>query len=104
MIIYNVTSKVLAPIAEEWLLWMVREHAPAIVATGCFTSFRVLRLLEQDDSEGPTFTVQYSAADAAGYARYLQEFAPQFRQEGFDRWGNQFIAFRSVMEVIHGAV
>ncbi|GAA4342660.1 DUF4286 family protein [Flaviaesturariibacter amylovorans] len=104
MLIYNVTSKVQADIAEAWLQWIVREHGPAIVATGCFTGFRVLRLLEQDDAEGPTFTIQYSADGTAGYERYLREFAPRFRQEGFDKWGNRFIAFRSVMEVIHAGV
>ncbi|RYD95425.1 MAG: DUF4286 family protein [Sphingobacteriales bacterium] len=101
MLVYNVTIKVAAPIATEWLRWLVHEHAPAIVATGCFTSFRVLRLLEQDDSEGPTYAVQYEAAGSAGYERYTADFAQRFRQESFDRWGNAFIAFRSVMEVIH---
>ncbi|RYZ22707.1 MAG: DUF4286 family protein [Chitinophagaceae bacterium] len=101
MIVYNVTVKVAGAIAGEWLQWLLNEHAPAIVATGCFGSFRVHRLLEQDESEGPTFSIQYYAEDAARYERYVEAFAPRFRQEGHDRWGNGFIAFRSVMEVIH---
>ncbi|RYY86420.1 MAG: DUF4286 family protein [Chitinophagaceae bacterium] len=101
MIIYNVTIKVATDIASEWLEWLRTEHAPAVVATGCFESFRVHRLLEQDDSEGPTYAVQYSAASQEAYARYISNFAPRFRQESFDRWGDRFIAFRSVMEVIH---
>lgn len=101
MIVYNVTVKVLHGIADAWVEWLMKEHAPAIVATGCFESFRAHRLLEQDEEEGPTFSIQYYAADRSGYERYLTEFAPQFRQEGLDRWGNGFIAFRSVMEVIH---
>jgi hypothetical protein len=101
MIIYNVTSKVAAEIAADWLQWLREEHAPAIVATGCFESFRVLRLLEQDDSEGPTFAIQYLAASPEAYERYISDFAPGFRQEGHNRWGARFISFRSVMEVIH---
>jgi len=101
MIIYNVTAKVHSAIAAEWLQWIIREHAPAIVATGCFRSFSVLRLLEVDDSEGPTYAIQYRADDGAGYNRYIQEFSGRFRQEGYERWGDRFVAFRSVMEVIH---
>jgi hypothetical protein len=101
MIIYNVTSKVATEIAEDWLRWITNDHAPAIIATGCFESFRVLRLLDQDDTEGPTFAIQYSAVDLAAYERYLTEFAPQFRKQSIDLWGNGFISFRSVMEVIH---
>ncbi|GAB4093175.1 DUF4286 family protein [Flaviaesturariibacter terrae] len=101
MLVYNVTIKVAAEIADAWLEWLRKEHAPAIVATGCFESFRVHRLLEQDDSEGPTFAVQYTAAGAGNYERYLSDFADRFRKESFDRWGNRFIAFRSLMEVIH---
>jgi hypothetical protein len=101
MIIYNVTSKVATEIAEAWLQWLTEDHAPAIVATGCFESFRVLRLLEQDESEGPTYAVQYVAPAQEGYDRYIRDFAPRFRQEGYERWGARFISFRSVMEVIH---
>jgi hypothetical protein len=101
MIVYNVTSKVVTEIAEAWLQWLTQEHAPAIVATGCFESFRVLRLLEQDESEGPTYAIQYLAASPEAYERYIRDFAPRFRQEGHDRWGARFISFRSVMEVIH---
>ncbi|RYY64114.1 MAG: DUF4286 family protein [Chitinophagaceae bacterium] len=101
MLVYNVTVKVAADIAEAWLRWLKEEHAPAIVATGCFDSFRVLRLLEQDDSEGPTYAIQYHSAGAEGYAQYCTDFATRFRDESFARWGDRFIAFRSVMEVIH---
>ncbi len=101
MIIYNVTVKPAAAIAEPWLQWLRDEHIPAIIATGCFTDARVLRLLEVDDSEGPTYAVQYFAESRAQYNRYIELFAKTQRQAGFDKWGDQFIAFRSVMEVVN---
>ena len=45
MLIYNVTIKVDRIIAREWLQWLQQEHIPAIMATGCFTEYRVVRLL-----------------------------------------------------------
>ena len=57
MIIYNVTIKVDASIADAWLQWLLREHIPDMLHTGCFRSHRVVRLMEVDDSEGPTYAV-----------------------------------------------
>src|SRR4051812_43707164 len=59
MIIYNVTVKVAHPIAAEWLRWMKDEHMPDILATGLFIESRLCRLLEQDETDGITYSAQY---------------------------------------------
>ena len=100
MIIYNVTIKVEQAIAEAWLQWMLNEHIPDVMNTGCFSSHRVVRLLEVDESEGPTYAIQYYADSKADYNRYIELFAPDMRQKSFEKWGNSFIAFRSVMQVV----
>ncbi len=100
MIIYNVTIKVNNSIASNWLKWMQEIHIPEVIATGCFTHAVTLRLLELDDEEGPTYAVQYHAESKANYNNYIEKFASQLRQKGFDKWGNQFMAFRSVMEIV----
>lgn len=101
MFIYNVTIKLEEAIHEQWLQWLKEEHIPDVIATGCFTRATVLRLLETDDSEGPTYAIQYFAESKANYNRYIEKFAPEMRQRSFDKWGNRFIAFRSVMEVVN---
>lgn len=101
MIIYNVTTKVEPVIAKEWLQWMKEEHIPAMKATGCFYDAVVLQLLETNDAEGPTYAVQYKAESKAQFNQYIEEFATGMRQESFDKWANRFIAFRSLMEVVH---
>ena len=100
MIIYNVTIKVEESIAEAWLDWLLNEHIPDVMKTGCFSSHQVVRLLEVDETEGPTYAVQYSADSKADYNRYIQLYATEMRQRSFDKWGNSFIAFRSVMQVV----
>jgi len=101
MFIYNVTTKVDHSIHQAWLLWIQEEHIPDIIGTGCFTKATVLHLLEQDDNEGPTYAVQYVAESKALYNRFIDKFAPAMRQKATDKWGNKFIAFRSIMQVIH---
>jgi hypothetical protein len=100
MIIYNVTVKVDATIAAQWLQWMLEEHAPAIIATDCFTKYHVIKLLEVDEAEGPTYAIQYHANSMEDYQRYLDEFADDFRKQSTNKWGDRFIAFRTLMQVV----
>lgn len=100
MIIYNVTIKVEQSIADPWLQWLLDEHIPDVLKTNCFTDYKVVRLLEVDDSEGPTFAIQYHAESKADYNRYIEQHADQMRKKSFDKWGDRFIAFRSVMQVV----
>ena len=101
MIIYNVTIKVERSIAANWLAWLKEEHIPDIIGTGCFTHASILMLLEVDDTEGPTYAVQYHAESDVLYNLYIEKFSDNMRKKGTDKWGNQFIAFRTVMQVVH---
>lgn len=101
MIIYNVTIKVHESIKDEWLHWLKEEHIPEVIQTGCFTSSSILQLLEVDDTEGPTYAIQYKAESKAIYNHYIEKHAGMMRQKSFDKWGDKFIAFRSVMQVVN---
>ena len=101
MIVYNVTTKVTHAIGQAWLQWINEEHIPAMISTGCFTHAVVMELLEIDDSEGPTYVVQYFADSKSLYNNYIDKHATHMRQQTIAKWGDQFIAFRSVMQVIH---
>ena len=101
MIIYNVTIKVTKAIQKDWLAWLKDEHIPDVLSTKCFSKATILHLLELDESEGSTYAIQYSGQNRVDYKRYLDEFADTLRQRSFDRWGDQFIAFRTIMEVVN---
>ncbi len=99
-IIYNVTIKVEAGIADDWMNWMMHTHIPEVMSTGCFQNYKMVRILELDDQEGPTFAIQYSAQSRADYNRYIENHASRLRMKSFEKWGERFIAFRTVMEVV----
>jgi Domain of unknown function (DUF4286) len=101
MIVYNITIKITNTIHNDWLQWLKDEHVTEVVQTGCFTHATILRLLEVDDTEGPTYAIQYFAESKALYNNYIEKHAAAMRQKSFDKWGNQFIAFRSVMQVVN---
>ena len=100
MIVYNISNKVELAIEADWVQWQPQEHIPAIMASGQFTDYKFYRLLEQEDDGSATYIIQYFAPTEEQYQNYIQNFAPQRRQEAFEKWGNQFIAFRSIMQVV----
>ena len=100
MFIYNVTIKIINIIKTDWLIWLKNEHIPEILATGCFVEATVLMLLEIDDTEGPTYAVQYKVESKASYNQYIERYADALRQKSIDKWSDQFIAFRSFMQIV----
>jgi len=101
MIVYNVTYKVRWSILDKWLAWLHSAHIAAHIHTGLFDSHRVFCLLEQDEEEGPTYIVQYFTTSLERYRQFMIEFAPGLQRESWDKWGDGFIAFRTLMEEIN---
>jgi Domain of unknown function (DUF4286) len=100
MIIYNVTTQVNWNIHEDWLAWMKQEHIPEVLATGLFTHHRLLRLIDVDETEGPTYAVQYFTSAKEKYDHYMASHARELREKVLQKWGEQVFAFRSLMEVV----
>ena len=100
MIIYNVTIKIDNRVADTWVNWMKTEHMADVMSTGLFVDCRLCRLLEQDETEGVTYAAQYFCEDLQQYNIYIDKFAEKMRDKGFKLFGGNFVAFRTVMEII----
>jgi hypothetical protein len=101
MIIYNVTTHIDHSVHEAWLTWMKEIHIPEVMQRGCFTKFQMTRMLEVDETEGATYTIQYYAESKADYNRFIELHAPALRQSIMDKWGDKTLSFRSIMQVVH---
>ncbi len=100
MFIYNVTTMVNTAVADDWLKWMQEIHIPEIMETGNFKEYKILRLLEVDDSDGPTYAVQFFADSKAAYNAYIEKHSKVLRQKTLDVWGAHIAAFRTLMQVV----
>jgi hypothetical protein len=100
MIVYNVTIKIDPQIEMEWLTWLKNEHVTGIMATGLVIDYKIFHLLEAEE-DGITYVVQYFMPSIEHYKKYIDEFSLQFRQNTFDKWGDRFISFRTVMEIVN---
>ena len=101
MIVYNVTIKIDPQIEIEWLKWKREVYIPAVMATHLFNEYRFFRLLEQDEEGGITYVIQYFTSSLEQYEEYIEKFAPELHKKFFEKWGNQFIAFRTVMQIVN---
>ena len=102
MIIYNVTLNVDQEVHEEWLNWMKETHIPDVMATGLFLDNRLCRVLV-DDEGGITYAIQYTCADMPTLERYKKDHAPRLQAETEKQFGGKFVAFRTLLEVLHTA-
>jgi hypothetical protein len=101
MFVYNLSIKIDPAIEKEWEKWERDEHIPEVMRSGLFTDYKFYRLLEQDEREGVTYVLQYFASTAAHYKEYLEKYAPLLQEKALTKWGDKFIAFRTLMQVVN---
>ncbi|QQS30969.1 MAG: DUF4286 family protein [Sphingobacteriales bacterium] len=100
MYLYSVTVKIDLSKHDDWLLWMQTEHIPEVMKTELFQKFRVCKLMEQDESSGVTYTIQYQCKNIADYFTYQREFAPKLQRQHAERYANHFVAFRTLLKIV----
>jgi len=100
MIIYNVTVQIEHSKHKEWLQWLKADQIPAMMETMMFLSHRLCRLLGQDETVGPTYAVQYFCNSIDNYNRYVEEHSAAMKKLQADRFGNHYIAFHTLLEVL----
>lgn len=100
MIIYNVTINIHESVHDQWLNWMQQKHINEILATGKFSSARMVKVLIEEEMGGTTYSVQYITDSKETLEKYYQEDAPRFREEGLKLFGDKMLAFRTELELI----
>jgi hypothetical protein len=99
MIVYNETIIVEETIYTEWLDWMRSTHIPAIMATGLFKYYKILKVIDSPN-EGITSCVQYYTDELAHINKYFTEHLSSLNAVHQQRYENKFVIFNSLMETI----
>lgn len=100
MILYNVTINIDDTVHDQWLHWMQEKHIPEVLATGKFSSARMVKVLVEEEMGGITYATQYTTDSKATLAKYYQEDAPRLREEGQRLFADKMMVFRTELEVI----
>jgi len=100
MILYNVTVKINATLEQDWLQWMKDVHIPDVLDTGLFNDHKICKILFEEEDGGVTYAIQYFCKDVVAFTKYQDEYAPALQKEHTERYKDQYVAFRTLMEII----
>ncbi|HFG0565399.1 TPA: DUF4286 family protein [Flavobacterium psychrophilum] len=100
MIIYNVTINIHESVHDQWFSWMQEKHIADVLATGKFTSARMVKVLIEEEMGGITYSVQFTTDNKETLQKYYEEDAPKMREEGLNLFGDKMLAFRTELELI----
>lgn len=100
MVLYNVTIGIDTDIEQEWLHWMKETHIPNVMATGQFEEFKIFKVLNQDDEQSISYSVQYFAKSIEDVVKYLDHYAPPLVEEHRKKFQNKHVAFRTLLEQV----
>jgi phosphoribosylamine-glycine ligase len=100
MIIYNVTINIHESVHDQWMQWMQEKHINDMLATGKFSSARMVKVLVEEDMGGTTYSIQFIADSKETLQKYYDEDAPRLREESARLFGDKMLAFRTELELI----
>lgn len=100
MIIYNVTINIHESVHDQWMGWMQEKHINDVLATGKFSSARMVKVLIKEEMGGVTYSIQYITENKVTLQRYYDEDAPRLREEALALFGDKMLAFRTELELI----
>lgn len=100
MIIYNVTINIHESVHDQWMNWMQNKHIADVLATGKFTSARMVKVLVEEEMGGVTYSIQYTTDCKETLQRYYDEDADRLREEGLRLFGDKMLAFRTELELV----
>lgn len=101
MIIYSVTVSLELDIEEEWLEWMQQKHLTDVMNTGYFQSYRFHKIMEPVvDPERVSYNTLYAIESREKLDLYQREAGPQLQHEQQERFGDQALAIRVILNQI----
>jgi hypothetical protein len=80
--------------------WMKNEHIPEVMSTGLFEESKFFRLLQEVEEGGVNYSTQYFAKRMEKIHEYQKRFAPVLQEKLRIKFGNHFVAFRSLLESV----
>lgn len=98
--VYNVTVKIDLSVHDDWLAWMKSKHIPDVMNTGFFTSYKLMRILAMDETDGISYAIQYTCNSMEDYNAYQHTNASELQKEHTARYKDKFVAFRTLMRVV----
>jgi len=101
MILYSITMNIEKAVHDSWMTWIKTYHLPTIMQTGLITENKMLKILnEEEGNTGITYSFQYYLKNLGDLEKYKTNFEPAIESELFKKYSNQFVQFKTILEVV----
>jgi hypothetical protein len=98
MILYNITFKVEPESVADFKFFLAESHFPVLDDRKEILRYEFFRLLNQDDSDGLTFTLQHFLPDLGTYNHFIAFIDSKFKQQLWKEFGEKVLYFCTVLE------
>lgn len=99
MIIFNDTVIVEAAVHEKWLKWIQEVHIPAVMATGYFSAYHILNVIDSPN-EGVTYCLQYHTESLEKFNHFYNQHLHRLQAIHNKEFENQFVIFNTLMKTV----
>ncbi len=101
MIVYNITFQIENDTAPLWLSFMKDDYLPLIKKTGYIESYRILKLLNDEYSQGGvTYSVQFMVESLEQLTNYQALYEESFEIRLRQRFEGKYVFFKTWLEEI----
>ena len=100
MLLYNVTIGIDREIEAEWIRWMKAVHIPNVMASQIFTDYKFFKVLSAEDSDNPSYCIQYYVPTIEQFNVYLSQYAQPLMEEHRNKFSQQHAAYQTLLEEV----
>ena len=100
MIVYNTTFHIHKEILAECLAFLNSQYIPRAAESGLLHDPYLRRILNSDNEEGESYSVQFHTQDTASLNKWLQQEGSALQQELIDRYKEKIVGFSTLLEEI----
>lgn len=100
MIVYNTTFHIHKEILSECLAFLKSRYIPQAAASGLLHDPYLRRILNSENEEGESYSVQFHTQDTASLNQWLQQDGRALQQELIDRYQEKIVGFSTLLEEI----
>ena len=100
MIIYSVTLSLAPEIEKSWKDWMLSKHIPDVMKTGMFVEQKMTKVIDGHEEGAINYNIQYTCESLERLNEYQEHHAPELQKEHGEKFKQNFIAFRTILEII----
>lgn len=100
MILYNITFNVELDVVDSFKDYLHHQHIAQLNFGEDLIDYKLFRLLNVDESEAITMTLQYFLKDLGTYNDHLVVIDKKLKKELYQQFGEKVLYFCSVLEKI----